>query len=116
VNNEVLKEYVELLINSHKVLLLMEGTPEDPCGSFSLRVVNVLERLGVEYQAIDVLTLLRDLREITAEIAGCRSFPQLYMHGELVGGSEIVEQMFLSGELAALLGAPASSNAERDPR
>jgi monothiol glutaredoxin len=92
----------------------MEGTPEAPNNRFSLRIVNTLERLGVEYQAIDVLALLSPLREVTAEISRCRSFPQLYVRGELVGGSDIVERMFLSGELARLLGVAATPASARD--
>jgi monothiol glutaredoxin len=118
-SNRVQKEYVELLINSHEVLLLMEGTPEEPCGSFSLRVVSVLERLGIDYQAINALALLDPLREVTAEIAGCATFPQLYVRGELVGDSDVVEEIYLSGELAELLGvgaARALANGERGPR
>ena len=58
-----------------------------------MRVVNVLESLGVEYEAIDVLQALQPLREVTAEISDWQTFPQLYVNGELVGGCDIVEEM-----------------------
>src|SRR5882757_4670969 len=99
-----LKDRVEELIRENKVLLFMKGTPEAPQCGFSMRVVNVLESYGVEYGALDVLPALQPLREVTAEIADWQTFPQLYVNGELVGGADIVEEMYESGELAELLG------------
>jgi len=69
-----------------------------------MRVVQRLDALGVEYGAVDVLPALDPLRQATGEIADWRTFPQLYVNGELVGGADIVEEMFESGELAQLLG------------
>jgi monothiol glutaredoxin len=100
-----LKDKVEELIRENKVLLFMKGTPEAPQCGFSMRTVNVLESYGVEYGAIDVLPALQPLREVTAEISDWQTFPQLYVNGELVGGCDIVEEMFESGELAELVGA-----------
>jgi monothiol glutaredoxin len=77
-----------------------------------MRVVQVLGALDVEYGAIDVLPALQPLREVTAEISDWQTFPQLYVNGELVGGCDIVEEMFDSGELAELLGAEQPSGAE----
>jgi monothiol glutaredoxin len=111
-----LRDKVEELIRDHPVLLFMKGTPEAPRCGFSMRVVGVLDTLGVEYGAIDVLPALEPLREATGEISDWRTFPQLYVNGELVGGADIVEEMFESGELAELLDveqpAEASSAAE----
>jgi monothiol glutaredoxin len=98
-----LRDKVEELIHDHPVLLFMKGTPEAPRCGFSMRVVGVLDTLGVEYGAIDVLPALEPLREATGEISDWRTFPQLYVNGELVGGADIVEEMFASGELAELL-------------
>ncbi|HEX2467763.1 MAG TPA: Grx4 family monothiol glutaredoxin [Solirubrobacterales bacterium] len=99
-----LKEKVEQLIGEHPVLLFMKGTPDAPRCGFSMRVVGVLDALGVEYGAIDVLPALQPLREVTTEISDWPTFPQLYVNGELVGGCDIVEEMLDSGELADLLG------------
>jgi monothiol glutaredoxin len=99
-----LKDKVEELIRENKVLLFMKGTPEAPQCGFSMRTVNVLESYGVEYGAIDVLPALQPLREVTAEISDWQTFPQLYVNGELLGGADIVEEMFESGELAEALG------------
>ena len=100
----------------------MKGTPDAPQCGFSMRVVGVLESMGVEYAALDVLPALDPLRQATGEIADWRTFPQLYVKGELVGGADIVEEMAESGELAELLGveqpeeAPASAKQELQQR
>jgi monothiol glutaredoxin len=60
--------------------------------------------MDVEYGAIDVLPALQPLREVTTEISDWQTFPQLYVYGELLGGADIVEEMFDSGELAEALG------------
>ena len=91
-----------------------------------MRVVQVLDQVDVEYGAIDVLPALQPLREVTAEISDWQTFPQLYVNGELLGGADIVEEMFESGELAEALGVeqpevataphPARRPARRSPR
>jgi monothiol glutaredoxin len=98
-----LKSKVEEIIRDNEVLLFMKGVPEAPRCGFSMRVVQMLEQLGAEYGAVDVLPALDPLREATGEISDWRTFPQLYVKGELVGGCDIVEEMFTSGELAELL-------------
>jgi monothiol glutaredoxin len=104
-----LKGKVEELIRDHEVLLFMKGTPEQPSCGNSMRAVGVLDSMGVEYAALDVLPALEPLREVTGEIADWRTFPQLYVKGELVGGADIVEEMAESGELTDLLGAEQPS-------
>ncbi len=113
--NPELKQQVEDLLRDNQILLFMKGTPEMPRCGFSMRVVNVLEQLGVEYGAVDVLPLLDPLREVTGEIADWRTFPQLYVKGELVGGCDIVEEMLDSGELADLVGAEQPESVEAPP-
>jgi len=113
-----LKDKIEELIRENKVLLFMKGTPDQPRCGFSQRTVGVLETMGVEYAALDVLPALEPLRQATGEISDWRTFPQLYVNGELVGGCDIVEEMADSGELAELLGveqpADAPSSAKQD--
>jgi monothiol glutaredoxin len=99
-----LKAKVSELIAENPVLLFMKGTPDAPQCGFSMRVVQVMQALGVEYGAIDVLPALQPLREVTTELSDWQTFPQLYVKGELVGGCDIVEEMLDSGELAELLG------------
>jgi monothiol glutaredoxin len=99
-----LKQQVEQAIADNQVLLFMKGVPESPRCGFSMRVVGILEQLGVDYGAIDVLPALQPLREVTGELSDWHTFPQLYVNGELVGGADIVEEMLESGELGELLG------------
>jgi monothiol glutaredoxin len=106
-----LKAKVEEIIRDNEVLLFMKGVPEEPRCGFSMRVVQMLNELGAEYGAVDVLPALDPLREATGEISDWRTFPQLYVKGELVGGCDIVEEMFESGELAELLGAEQPADA-----
>src|SRR3954451_5622645 len=112
-----LKQKVEKLVAANPVLLFMKGTPEMPRCGFSMRVVQVLDSLDVEYGAIDVLPALQPLREVTAEISDWQTFPQLYVNSELLGGADIIEEMFDSGELAEALGAeqPESAPAAAAP-
>lgn len=99
-----LKQQVQQAIADNEVLLFMKGSPEAPRCGFSMRVVGILNELGVDYGAIDVLPALQPLREVTAELADWQTFPQLYAHGALVGGCDIIEEMLESGELGELLG------------
>ena len=92
------------MIADNEVLLFMKGVPEAPRCGFSMRVVQILEAVGVEYGAVDVLPALQPLREVTIELNDWPTFPQLYVKGELVGGCDIIEEMLDSGELGALLG------------
>ena len=68
--------------------------------------------MDVEYGAVDVLPALQPLREVTAEISDWQTFPQLYVNGELLGGADIVEEMFESGELTEALGVEQPENAQ----
>ena len=110
--NPELREQLEQAIQANKVLLLMKGTPDAPRCGFSMRTVGVLEQMGVEYGAIDVLPVLGPLREVTAEIADWQTFPQVYVDGELLGGCDLIEEMFESGELAEALGVEQPEDAE----
>jgi monothiol glutaredoxin len=116
--NPELKAKVEEVLDENPVLLFMKGTPDTPRCGFSMRVVGVLEQMGTEYGAIDVLPMLDPLREVTGEIADWRTFPQLYVKGELVGGCDIVEEMAESGELAQLLGVeqPEAAPSPQQPQ
>jgi monothiol glutaredoxin len=110
-----LKSKVEELIAANPVLLFMKGTPDMPRCGFSMRVVQVLDQVDVDYGAIDVLPALQPLREVTTEISDWQTFPQLYVNGELLGGCDIVEEMFESGELADALGVEQPEQTEVPP-
>jgi monothiol glutaredoxin len=104
--NPELRAQLEGAISDNKVLLLMKGTPEAPRCGFSMRAVGILEQMGTEYGAIDVLPVLQPLREVTAEMSDWQTFPQLYVDGELLGGADLMEELLESGELAETLGVP----------
>src|SRR5436190_7206067 len=110
-----LKQQIEKLIADNPVLLFMKGTPDMPRCGFSMRVVQVLDSMDVEYGAIDVLPALQPLREVITEISDWQTFPQLYVNGELLGGADIVEEMFDSGELAEALGVEQPAAAAAAP-
>jgi monothiol glutaredoxin len=107
-----LKSKIEELLAANAVLLFMKGTPDMPRCGFSMRVVQVLDQVDVDYGAIDVLPALQPLREVTAEISDWQTFPQLYVNGELIGGCDIIEEMFESGELAEALGVEQPETAQ----
>lgn len=113
--DQELTDRVKELITENPVLLFMKGTPTAPRCGFSMRTVQVLDQMGVEYGAIDVLPALQPLREVTSEISDWETFPQLYVNGELIGGCDIVEEMFENGELATALGVEQPAPAEEAP-
>jgi monothiol glutaredoxin len=102
--DQELKSKVQELIAANPVLLFMKGTPDAPRCGFSLRVVQILDSMDAEYGAIDVLPALQPLREVTTEIADWQTFPQLYVGGELLGGADLIQEMYDAGELAEALG------------
>ncbi|MHB8491553.1 MAG: Grx4 family monothiol glutaredoxin [Solirubrobacteraceae bacterium] len=91
-------------IAANEVVLFMKGTPEAPACGFSARTVAALQALGAPFAAVDVLPDPRIRQELTA-ISDWPTIPQLFLRGELVGGCDIVMEMFESGELAEALGA-----------
>lgn len=102
VSNE-LREHLATLIDENEVILFMKGTPEGPACGFSARAVAVLNELGRRYAAVDILPDPRIREELTA-ISDWPTIPQLFVDGELVGGSDIMMEMYESGELAGVLG------------
>ncbi len=85
-------------VKANDVLLFMKGTPTFPQCGFSSVVVQVLDYLGVEYQAVNVLED-QDVREGIKAFSDWPTIPQLYVKGEFVGGCDIVKEMFEAGEL-----------------
>jgi monothiol glutaredoxin len=89
-------------ISEHKVILFMKGTPEAPACGFSARTVAMLQSLDAPFAAVDILPDPRIRQELSA-ISNWPTIPQLFVDGELVGGCDIVTEMYESGELAQLL-------------
>src|SRR5687767_15729348 len=101
--NDEIRGFIENSINENRVMLFMKGTPQQPACGFSLRASGALNALGVKYAALDILPDPRIRQELSA-LSGWPTIPQLFVDGDLVGGSDIVMEMFESGELADLLG------------
>jgi monothiol glutaredoxin len=105
-----IREAIQEAITDHEVILFMKGTPERPMCGFSARTVAALDALGREYAAVDVLPDPRIRQELSA-ISNWPTIPQLFVKGELVGGCDIVTEMYESGELAQTLGVQAPAEA-----
>jgi monothiol glutaredoxin len=89
-------------IGSDRVVLFMKGDREAPQCGFSARVVQMLDRLVPDYTTVDVLAD-PGVRQGIKEFSNWPTIPQLYVAGELIGGCDIVTEMFQSGELATLM-------------
>lgn len=96
-NNE-LKKRIESLINSSKVFLFMKGTQEQPRCGFSARVVAVLKHLKIDFKSFDVYSD-EEIRQGIKEYANWPTIPQLYIDEKFIGGCDIVEELFSTGEL-----------------
>jgi monothiol glutaredoxin len=101
--NEEIRDFIKNAITEERVMLFMKGSPEAPRCGFSARVVSILDALGTDYAALDILPDPRIRQELSA-ISNWPTIPQLFVGGELVGGADIAIEMFESGELAQLLG------------
>ncbi len=91
-------------IESNDVVLYMKGSPVFPQCGFSSAVVQALTTLGVKFKGVDVLAD-PEIRQGIKEFSNWPTIPQLYVKGEFVGGSDIVREMYQSGELQELLSA-----------
>jgi monothiol glutaredoxin len=97
-----IREAIASAIAEHKVILFMKGTPEAPACGFSARTVAVLQALDTPFAAVDVLPDPRIRQELSA-LSNWPTIPQLFVDGELLGGCDIVIEMYESGELAQAL-------------
>jgi monothiol glutaredoxin len=95
-------------ISENDVILFMKGTPEAPACGFSARTVGVLQSLDTRFAAVDILPDPRIRQELSA-LSQWPTIPQLFVRGELVGGCDIITEMYEAGELAELLGAQAQA-------
>ena len=114
--NEEIRGFIENAIKENKVMLFMKGTPQQPACGFSMRTSGALNALGVKYAALDILPDPR-IREELSSLSGWPTIPQLFVDGELVGGCDIVMEMFESGDLAETLGVeqPELDEAPAEP-
>jgi monothiol glutaredoxin len=96
------RDAIARAIDEHKVILFMKGTPDAPACGFSARTVAVLQAVETPFAAVDVLPDPRIRQELSA-VSNWPTIPQLFANGELIGGCDIVTEMYESGELAEAL-------------
>src|ERR1700745_1166736 len=101
-------------IADNPVMLFMKGTPEAPACGFSARTVAILQSLDKPFAAVDILPDPR-IREELSALSGWPTIPQLFVDGELVGGCDIVTEMYESGELQQALGQEAPAEGAPPP-
>lgn len=96
------KSQIEEQLKSHDILLYMKGTPDFPQCGFSGQTIAALNAIGQPYAFVNIFED-QEVREGLKEYSNWPTFPQLYVKGELIGGCDIVMEMFHSGELKELL-------------
>jgi monothiol glutaredoxin len=109
-----LRDAIKGAIDENRVLLFMKGTPEAPACGFSARTVAILQSLDQPFAAVDVLPDPRIRQELSA-LSNWPTIPQLFVDGELVGGCDIVTEMYQSGELHDALGRTGNGETESVP-
>ncbi len=109
-----IRDALQQAIAEHPVLLFMKGNPEQPACGFSARTVAALEAVGAPFAAVDILPDPRIRQELSA-ISNWPTIPQLFVNGELLGGCDIVTEMFEAGELHTALGVEAPDGAAEAP-
>ncbi|CAA9511278.1 MAG: Glutaredoxin-related protein [uncultured Solirubrobacteraceae bacterium] len=105
-----IKDAIAGAIAENKTILFLKGTPAAPACGFSARTVAVLQALEAPFAAVDVLPDPRIRQELSA-ISDWPTIPQLFVDGELVGGADIVAEMYETGELSTVLGLEAPDDA-----
>lgn len=96
------EETIREQINSHDILLYMKGSPEQPQCGFSAQASQILMACGKKFAYVDILSN-PDIRATLPKVANWPTFPQLYIDGELVGGCDIMVEMYEKGELKTLI-------------
>ena len=92
------QEQIKNIVDENNVVLFMKGNPDFPQCGFSARVVQILQLCETEFTSVDVLANM-EIREGIKEFSNWPTIPQLYIKGEFIGGSDIVTEMYQSGEL-----------------
>ncbi len=95
-------ERIKTQLSSHPVMLYMKGTPDFPQCGFSATVVKALNAVGAKFDSVNIFED-PELREALKQYSNWPTYPQLYVNGELVGGCDIVVEMYKNGELQKVL-------------
>lgn len=97
-----LKDQIEALISSAKIVLFMKGNAEMPQCGFSANSVAILKHLGVPFKTFNILND-PEIRQGLKDYSNWPTYPQLYVNGKLIGGNDIITEMYQSGELQEFL-------------
>jgi monothiol glutaredoxin len=105
-----IRQAIAQAIDENPVILFMKGTPDAPGCGFSARTAGALQALGAPFAAVDILPDPRIRQELSA-LSDWPTIPQLFVNGELIGGCDIVTEMYETGELAQVLGVEPVADA-----
>lgn len=97
-----LEERIKSLLGSSDILLFMKGTPDMPMCGFSANVVSILNSINATYKTFNILDDM-DIRQGLKEFSNWPTYPQLYVKGKLIGGNDIIMEMYEDGELESVL-------------
>jgi monothiol glutaredoxin len=101
---------IDQLVKGNDILLFMKGSASFPMCGFSGRAIQILKACGVDPKTVTTVNVLEDdeIRQGIKEYSNWPTIPQLYVKGEFIGGSDIMMEMYQSGELQNVLGTPAA--------
>ncbi len=108
-----LRDAITEAIAENEVILFMKGTPDQPMCGFSARTAAALDELQAPYAAVDVLPDPR-IRQELSSLSNWPTIPQLFVRGELVGGCDIITELYENGELAQMIGVDKPAAASSD--
>jgi monothiol glutaredoxin len=109
-----IRDAIAEAIAENRVILFMKGTPDQPMCGFSARTSAALQSMDTQFAAVDILPDPRIRQELSA-LSNWPTIPQLFVDGELVGGADIVAEMYESGELAGVLGVEQPAQPQPEP-
>jgi monothiol glutaredoxin len=104
-----MRDAIQSAISENPLILFMKGTPDAPACGFSARTVAILQSVGKPFAAVDILPDPR-IRQELSSLSNWPTIPQLFVDGELLGGCDIVSEMYESGELHESLGVESPSD------
>ena len=99
---DTIEQQIEKEIKSHPVVLFVKGTPQNPQCGFSAGTMELFKKMNVPFHSVDVIAN-PEIRRTLPQISQWPTFPQVFIKGKLIGGADIVNEMFQSGELQKLL-------------
>ena len=104
------QQRIDELVKSNELVLFMKGNASFPMCGFSGRAIQILKAIGVDTRSLKTVNVLDDaeIRQGIKEYSNWPTIPQLYVKGEFIGGSDIMMEMYESGELQQVIGAPAA--------